>query len=83
MDKLSIGAITEVFESIDIYDIERVVRVKELFGFVPTYYDCTILLSPLVIRQLIKWMVVNQFIRIEGRLVLRTRTKKEILYESE
>jgi len=61
---------------LEIADITDISRCTSGLIIVPTYYDCEVYLSAYVVQRLIKWAISNNFIRVNGAILIPTGNRK-------
>jgi len=58
---------------IDVTDIGELRTVGASVDIEPSYYNVVIRLSPIVIQQLLQWLVTNDYIGLKGTLTVSIR----------
>ncbi len=65
-------------EELVILDVKKYEELPTFFAIYPTFYNCRILFSPIVIQRMLQWLIKTGYITIEGKVSMRIRNLERV-----
>lgn len=78
MVKIEINDINVEPEELAILDVKEYEEMPTFFAIYPTFYNCRILFSPIVIQRMFQWLIKTGYIKIDGKVTMKIRNLERV-----
>lgn len=78
MVKIEVNDVSVEPEELAILDVKKYEELPTFFALYPTFYNCRILFSPIVIQRMLQWLIKTGYVTVDGKVTMKIRNQERV-----